>query len=235
MKNNKKTPLVAIATIMLCVVVVFLIGIAAMLLQGVHLEPGNWIALAGAFVGFIGSMSLALVNTWQSSKIREDSRAEMQQRQYQDVQPALQVRTGSAGGNNFSLTITNYGKHPIFNVVVFDSFCLDVLKPDDCQPISFTLENTSDTIEPPSSNSSQTHPTHRFKVSKEEYGQDEEDFCPKRVRVRYCDILGYENIQDFHYIADLGKRYYQGTNIVRGNRIHDLLQERIEEVEENIF
>lgn len=229
--KKQKTPLLAIAIIMIVVIILLLVCIGVALRFGVEFTPANWIALAGTVVGFVGSMSLALVNTWQSSKIREDSRLEMEWRQYQDVQPALHIEVPAVSiAGHFDVKLSNYGNHPIFNVVVFDNYCHDVLLPGETKLQPFTFGEVSGKIDPFWQGWSEgTGEPTIFTVGSDEYGVDEEDDCPRRIRIRYCDILGYENMQDFYYISDLGKRYYQGTNILRGNRIHDLLQERIDE------
>lgn len=170
------------------------------------LTRGNWTALIGAMIGFLGSATLALVSYHQSTKIRQSSEQEAQLRIVENRQPSFLLKPKipfrPSDPAAFEMTIRIYGEKPIFSVYFFGVKCFDVLEPGKENKAVFSPRQEGEKAHFTYSTSDLISPTHQI---------------PKKLHVAYLDSSGLINAVLFSLSVDehggaflAGKRYEFG-------------------------
>ncbi len=179
-------------------------------------SAGDVLCYIGAFYAFLGTASLGALSLWQNITLREESTKEINRRVELDAEPIFVVkleglnslhgvgaislgpRSESIKVDNFVLSITNSGKHDVFNVVVFEDYVTPRLKIDTPEIVYCAFSDVFDE----NKNKDALH-----KVDISTFERDANSKYPKFVQIHFDDILGNMKYHTFE-LRDFGGKYY---------------------------
>ena len=185
---------------------------------GSELEKKDWLSFLGAYLSFAGTLIISLVAILQSRFFEDRDKKRIADERKKAVQPVFSIEIAGidkqiAGTaevfnprepetlpqhKNVTIEIENVGKYPVRNVIVFDNYLWQMLKPNEKKQIQVAYSDSPDVA--------------RWKklvieILESEFARTGEglptDFC-----INYDDIDGNEMYQVYTLKDFEGTKYY---------------------------
>lgn len=174
---------------------------------GVELEKTDWLAFLGTYLSFAGTLIISLIAILQSRFYADGDKKRIEAERKKTVQPILSVNIASVDSQiagtaesfsldkpdsiprhkNVAIEIENAGQFPISNVIIFDKYLWQMLRPNDKKQIQVAYSDSPD---------AQRWKKYIIEVLEEEYERTESGI-PKSFNINYSDIDGNEMFQTF--------------------------------------
>ena len=185
---------------------------------GNGLEKRDWLSFLGAYFCFAGTLIISLFASLQSRFFVERDNKRIAVERKLTIQPILSVRIsaidsmviGTAEVFNFNkpatfpqhrnatIAIENAGQFPICNVIVFDKYVCQMLKPSEKTEIQVAYSDSPDV---------QKWKDKIIELNENEYAKTSSGI-PKWFNINYDDIDGNEMFQTFTLKEFNGTFYY---------------------------
>ena len=191
---------------------------------GAELEKKDWLAFLGAYLSFAGTLIISLIAILQSRFYADRDRKRIKAERKKTVQPILSVNIASIDSQiagtaeasnpgkpdsiprhkNVTIEIENAGQYPICNVIIFDKYLWQMLKPNEKKQIQVAYSDSPD---------AQRWKKHIIEVLETEYERTESGI-PKWLNINYDDVDGNELFQTYELKDFDGTLYYslEGTH-----------------------
>lgn len=193
---------------------------------GIDLEKKDWLAFFGAYLAFAGTIVVSVVATLQAKYFAELEKDKADKARKKELQPIFSIKieginlqiSGTAESfnlydlstypkhKNVTISIENVSSHPILNVIVFDQYMFQLLKPNDKKEFQIAYSDSPDI---------QKWKNHLVEILESEYESDDKGI-PKWFNINYDDIDGNEMFQTFELKTFEDTSYYSliGTHDV---------------------
>ena len=145
--------LIALVGIYICVYLLFKGN--GFMSAGVDLEKKDWLAFLGAYLAFAGTIIVSIVAALQTKHFAEIEKDKAAESRKKEVQPIFSINIdglnqqvlGTADvfnlydtstypkHNNVTISIENVSNYPILNVIIFDKYLFQLLKPNERKTI----------------------------------------------------------------------------------------------------
>ena len=190
---------------------------------GTALEKRDWLAFLGAYLSFAGTLLISIVAILQSRFFDDNEKKRTASERKKAIQPILSVTieavdsqiAGTAEAfnvhkpeslpkhKNVTILLENAGQYPICNVIVFDKYLWQMLKPNEKKQIQVAYSDSPDV---------QKWGKHVIELYETDYERSEAGI-PKWFNVNYDDIDGNEMFQTYELKVFDGTTYYslEGT------------------------
>ena len=185
---------------------------------GIDLEKKDWLAFLGAYLAFAGTVVVSIVATLQTKHFAEIEKEKMNQTRKKELQPIFSVSidginrqvAGTAEAlnlydastypkhKNVTISIENVSSYPILNVIIFDKYLFQLLKPNEKKTFQVAYSDSPDI---------QKWKKHLLEILESEYEHTDEGI-PKWFNINYDDIDGNEMFQTFELKTFDGTNYY---------------------------
>lgn len=227
--------------IVLFVVIVILIYICiylcfygnGFLSAGKELEKRDWLSFLGVYLSFVGTISVCLVATLQSSYYNKQENIRRKQERFEKIQPifaidivnrnshvgqyviALNINDASTYPkyDNFTIKIENIGEYPAMHICVFEKYMFPAIKVGDAKQVQAAFSDSEDV---------KKYPKGLNVVLDCDEPRDEEYKLPLEFNICYEDIDGNSLFQTFKLSDIDGVKYYslkrREITIISGNR-----------------
>lgn len=190
--------------------------------SGKGLEKKDWLSFLSEYLGFAGTLIISLVAILQSKYFAEQDRKRISAERMRKVQPILSVNIVSMDSSisntaeifsvsrpesiphhkNVTIEIENAGKYPIRNVIVFDKYFVQMLKPNEKKQIQVAYSDSPD-----------AKMSKNITVILETDYERTDSGIPKSFPINYDDADGNEFFQIFELKNFDGELFYslEGT------------------------
>ena len=190
---------------------------------GIDLEKKDWLAFLGAYLAFAGTVVVSIVATLQTKHFAEIEKEKMKQTRKKELQPIFSISmeginqqvAGTAEvfnlydsstypkHKNVTISIENVSSYPILNVIIFDKYLFQLLKPNEKKTFQVAYSDSPDI---------QKWKKHLIEILESEYEHTDEGI-PKWFNINYDDIDGNKMFQTFELKTFDGTNYYslEGT------------------------
>ena len=185
---------------------------------GEELEKKDWLAFLGGYLSFAGTLLISAITILQTNFYNKKDKDRTEQERKKAIQPLFSINIAAINSSvsgevyvfnpnkpdsfptheNITIEIENVGEHPIRNVIVFNEYLWQMLKPNDKKQIQVAYSDSPD-IE-----HSKEHLIQLFETEHERT----EHKIPKRFGINYEDIDGNEMYQLFELKEFDGTMYY---------------------------
>jgi len=174
---------------------------------GIDLEKSDWLAFLGAYLSFAGTVIVSAIAILQGHyyTVKQKERDEAERKK--QIQPIFSIDISSVntqvGGTaevfnpskpetipqhkNVTLKIENVSDYPIRNVIVFEKYLYQLLKPHDAKTIQIAYSDSPDI---------KKWKSYLIEVLESEHGRSEKGL-PMWININYDDIDGNEMFQTF--------------------------------------
>lgn len=213
----KKWFIGTIAILIIAYVIIYLMGNTS-LFSCDNLEKKDWLAFFGAYLAFSGTIIVSMVATLQSNYNEEKERVRIAKERKSVLQPIFSITIVNidkqvAGTvetfkisdvstypkhKNITISIENVSEYPIRNVIIFDKYMLQLLKPNDEQTFQVAYSDSPDITK---------YKERLIEIFESEYERTEKGI-PKWFNINYEDIDGNEMFQTFELKEFEGTEYY---------------------------
>lgn len=190
---------------------------------GLELEKKDWLAFLGAYLSFVGTVSVSTVAIVQSKLYSELNDTKEQKRRKKEIQPLFSVKIESIDSSligfaeainlykpeswpkhkNITISIENVGTFPINHVIVFDKYLYQLLKCNKKKEIQCAYEDSPDY---------DSKSTQLIRILHSDYECDEKGL-PKWFNINYDDVDGNSMFQTFELKNFDGVDYYSLESI----------------------
>lgn len=185
---------------------------------GSELEKKDWLSFLGAYLSFAGTLIISLVAILQSRFFEDRDKKRIADERKKAVQPVFSIEIAGidkqiAGTaevfnprepetmpqhKNVTIEIENVGQYPVRNVIVFDKYLWQMLKPNEKKQIQVAYSDSPDVA--------------RWKklvieILESEYARTDEGL-PTGFCINYDDIDGNEMYQVYTLKDFEGTKYY---------------------------
>lgn len=201
------------------------------LYAGIDLEKRDWLSFLGAYLTFAGTAIVSLIAIFQSRYFVEIEREKAAIDRLKVLQPVFsvnieginkqvagtaeeinlynsstQIHSKHQKHQNVTISIENVGEYPVRNVIVFNKYLFQLLKPNEKKTIQIAYSDSPDI---------QRWKKHLIEILESEFERSEEGI-PKWFNINYDDIDGNEMFQTFELKDFDGTKYYslEGTHQV---------------------
>lgn len=190
---------------------------------GLFLEKKDWLSFLGAYLSFSGTAIVSLIALFQSRYYTKQEKQRTLDLRKKTIQPILSVDITSLDSQvngtaeavslshpesnpkhkNVTISIENVGKYPILNVIVFDCYLWQMLKPMEKKQIQVAYSDSPDI---------QRWKKHLIELLESDFERSDNGI-PKWFNVNYDDIDGNEMFQTYELKDFDGTQYYslEGT------------------------
>ena len=185
---------------------------------GLYLEKKDWLSFLGAYLSFAGTAIVSLIALFQSQYYTKLEKQRISDERKKSIQPVLSVDITSLNSQvngtaeafslsnydsipkhrNVTITIENVGEYPISNVIVFNRYLWQMLKPMEKKQIQVAYSDSPDI---------QRWKERLIELLEEDFERSE-DGIPKWFNVNYDDVDGNEMFQTYELKNFDGKQYY---------------------------
>lgn len=206
-----------IAIVGYIVIYLFFVG-NGFLSAGIDMEKKDWLAFLGSYLTFVGTVAVSAVAALQSHYFAEQQRLRDSEDRRKQIQPILSVEISDVNSQiagtaevfnltnpatypkhqNVTLTIENVADKPIRNVIIFDKYLCQLLKPNEPITIQVAYSDSPDI---------QKWKKHLIELLESEYERSDKGI-PKWFNVCYDDIDGHSMFQTFVLNTFDGTDYY---------------------------
>ncbi len=191
---------------------------------GVNLEKKDWLSFLGAYLAFAGTIIVSIVATLQTKHFAEIEKDKAIESRKKELQPIFSINidglnqqiSGTAEvfnlydtstypkHKNVTISLENVSIYPILNVIIFDKYLFQLLKPNERKTIQVAYSNSPDV---------QKWKEHIIEIQESDY-ESTEDGIPKWFNINYDDIDGNEMFQTFALKTFDDTNYYslEGTH-----------------------
>ena len=191
---------------------------------GIDLEKKDWLAFLGTYLSFAGTLIISLIAILQSRFFAEKEKKRIAADRKKTIQPILSVSIVATNSQisgtaevfnprkpesiprhkNVTIEIENAGEFPICNVIVFDKYLWQMLKPNEKKQIQVAYSDSPD---------AQHWKNHILELLESEYERTESGI-PKWFNINYDDIDGNVMFQTYVLKEFDGTVYYslEGTH-----------------------
>lgn len=214
---------IATLTIIYIVVYVFFQG-NGVLSAGLNLEKKDWLSFLGTYLSFIGTVMVSLVATLQTKFFSEREEKKSVKEREKVLQPIFSISIEKIDSSvrgafevfnpsdkstlpqhkNVTISLENVSEYPIRNVIIFEKYMYQLLKPNDKQIFQIAYSDSPDFAR---------WPNHLVEVSPEHERTDAG--VPKWFTVDYEDIDGNNMYQIFELKSLEGTEYYSLEDICK--------------------
>jgi hypothetical protein len=173
----------------------------------VDLEKRDWLSFLGAYLGFVGTILVSIVATLQTKYFAEIEKDKARENHKKEIQPIFSiiiegVNRQVAGTaecfnmydsstfpkhENVTISVENVSNYPILNVIIFDKYLFQLLKPNEKKTIQVAYSDSPDV---------QKWKGHLIEIFESDYERTG-DGIPKGFTINYEDINGNEMYQTF--------------------------------------
>ena len=191
---------------------------------GVNLEKKDWLSFLGAYLAFAGTIIVSIVATLQTKHFAEIEKDKAIESRKKELQPIFSINidglnqqiSGTAEvfnlydtstypkHKNVTISLENVSIYPILNVIIFDKYLFQLLKPNERKTIQVAYSKSPDV---------QKWKEHIIEIRESDY-ESTEDGIPKWFNINYDDIDGNEMFQTFALKTFDDTNYYslEGTH-----------------------
>lgn len=222
-KNGKKIVLLSIFFTVLAVLFYIMVYCCfwgdGFLSPGKELEKRDWLGFFGAYLSFIGTVSVSLIAILQSSYFNKRENERRYNERLEMIQPVFSVaisEQNSHVGNyavsfnlndtstypqydNFTIKIENIGEYPAMHICVFEKYMFPAIKPGESKSIQVAFSDSEDV---------RKYPKGLKAVLESSEPKDEEQRLPLEFNICYDDIDGNSLYQTFKLMDFDGVKYY---------------------------
>ena len=190
---------------------------------GIDLEKKDWLAFLGAYLAFAGTIIVSIVATLQTKHFAETEKEKSKQIRKKELQPIFSISidginqqvSGTAEAlnlydsstypkhENVTISVENVSSYPILNVIIFDNYMFQLLKPNEKKTFQVAYSDSPDI---------QKRKKRLIEILESDYEHTDEGI-PKWFNINYDDIDGNEMFQTFKLKTFDGTNYYslEGT------------------------
>lgn len=185
---------------------------------GSELEKKDWLSFLGAYLSFAGTLIISLVAILQSQFFEDRDKKRIADERKKAVQPIFSVDiagidTQIAGTaepislykaeslpqhKNVTIEIENVGQYPVRNVIVFDKYLWQMLKPNEKKQIQVAYSDSPD---------ADRWKKLVIKLLDSDFARTDEGL-PKDFCINYDDVDGNEMCQVYTLKDFEGAKYY---------------------------
>ena len=185
---------------------------------GSELEKKDWLAFLGGYLSFAGTLIISLIAIYQSQFFTDREKKRIVDERKKTIQPILSINIvgidsqingiaepfspskpdSSPRHKNVTIEIENAGQYPICNVIVFNKYLWQMLKPDEKKQIQVAYSDSPDV---------QRWKERIIEVLESECERTESGI-PKWFNVCYDDADGNETFQTYELKELDGTVYY---------------------------
>lgn len=185
---------------------------------GLDLEKKDWLSFLGSYLSFAGTAIVSLFAIFQSRYFTEQERKRIVDERKKTIQPILSIEIAALNSHidgtaevfnpskpetlpvhrNVTIVIENVGSYPIRNVIVFDKYKWQLLKPNEKKRIQVAYSDSPD---------AQRWKKYIIEISESDYEKSDEGI-PMWFNVNYDDVDGNEMYQTYVLKKYEGTPYY---------------------------
>jgi uncharacterized membrane protein len=185
---------------------------------GIDLEKKDWLTFLGSYLTFVGTVAVSAVAILQSHYYAEQQKLRDTEERKKQIQPIFSVEivdidskiAGTAEAfnpsnpatypkhQNVTLKIENVADKPIRNVIIFDKYLYQLLKPNEQKTIQLAYSDSPDI---------QKWKKHLLELLESEYERNDKGI-PKWFNICYDDVDGHSMFQSFELKNFDGTDYY---------------------------
>lgn len=191
---------------------------------GTDLDKSDWLSFLGSYLAFSGTVFVSLTAMLQSHYYAEQGRQKEQNERRKNIQPIFSVNiekidsqvSGTAEPfslsdpstyprhKNVTISIENVGTHPIRNVIVFDKYLCQLLKPGEKKGLQIAYSDSPDM---------KKWGKRLISILESDFERSD-DGIPKWFNINYDDVDANEMYQIFRLKEFDGTMYYslEGTH-----------------------
>lgn len=209
---------IVVAVILFYIIVYLCFAWEGVIPVGIDLIKGDWLAFFGTYLSFVGATSVsvvALVQTRLYAKEQNDRDLTVRKKQIQPIfsveiidtdqqLPGTAEAVGLYSSSNFPkhrnvhIRIENVAELPIRNVIIFDRYYFQLLKPNEPKDIYVVYSDSPD---------AGTKVAVIARILETEYERTERGI-PKWFNINFEDVDGNESFQTFTLENFEGVQYY---------------------------
>lgn len=193
---------------------------------GTDLEKRDWLSFLGSYLSFAGTLIISLIAILQSRFFAEREKQRVAADRKKTIQPILSVSIVATNSQiagtaepfnpsdpgsipqhkNVTIEIENVGAFPICNVIIFDKYLCQMLKPNEKKQLQVAYSDSPD---------AQRWKKHILELLASEFERTESGI-PKWFNINYDDIDGKAMFQTYELKEFDGMNYYslEGTHEV---------------------
>lgn len=217
--KNKKWLLISLIALVVAYICIYLLFKGnGFISAGVDLEKKDWLAFLGAYLAFAGTIIVSIVATLQTKHFAEIEKDKAIETRKKEVQPIFSINIVGLNKHvsgvaevfnindpstypkhkNVTISLENVSDYPILNVIIFDKYLFQLLKPKEKKTIQVAYSDSPDV---------QKYKEHIIEIYESEY-ESTKDGIPKWFNINYDDIDGNEMFQSFALKTFDGTNYY---------------------------
>lgn len=185
---------------------------------GSELEKKDWLSFLGAYLSFAGTLLISLIAILQSKFFEDRDKKRIADERKKTIQPILSVEIAGIDQQinhvvdvfspwnpetmpkhkNVTIEIENVGKYPVRNVIVFDRYIWQMLKPNEKKQIQVAYTDSPDI---------ERGEKYLIEILESEFARTDEGI-PKDFCINYDDVDGNEMYQVYVLSDFEGTQYY---------------------------
>lgn len=192
---------------------------------GIDLEKKDWLAFLGAYLAFAGTIIVSIVATLQTKHFAEIEKNKASESRKKEIQPIFSINieginqqvSGTADvfdlydsstypkHKNVTISLENVSRYPILNMIIFDKYLFQLLKPNEKKTIQIAYSDSPDI---------RKWKEYIIEIHEVDY-ESTKDGIPKWFNINYDDIDGNEMVQTF------ALKTFDETNYYSLEKIHE--------------
>ena len=193
---------------------------------GIDLEKKDWLAFLGAYLAFAGTIIVSIVAALQTKHFAEIEKNKASESRKKEIQPIFSINieginqqvSGTADvfdlydsstypkHKNVTISLENVSRYPILNMIIFDKYLFQLLKPNEKKTIQIAYSDSPDI---------RKWKEYIIEIHEADY-ESTKDGIPKWFNINYDDIDGNEMVQTF------ALKTFDETNYYSLEKIHEL-------------
>jgi uncharacterized membrane protein len=222
-KRYKRCFIVYVAAVVLVLAVIYFIFTCnGFIPTGYDLEKGDWLAFTGAYLASAAAVFVSMVAILQSHYYFTEQNKRDEVTRKKNIQPIFSIEVAGINTQppgavdafnisdlstlpkheNVSFKIENIAEFPVLNVIIFENYLYQVLKPRDVKKVMVAYSGSPDL---PKGNGI------IIEISESDYPKSESGL-PTWLQISYDDIDGRSMFQTFELKSFDGKEYYSFKN-----------------------
>ena len=192
---------------------------------GIDLEKKDWLAFLGAYLAFAGTIIVSIVAALQTKHFAEIEKNKASESRKKEIQPIFSINieginqqvSGTADvfdlydsstypkHKNVTISLENVSRYPILNMIIFDKYIFQLLKPNEKKTIQIAYSDSPDI---------RKWKEYIIEIHEADY-ESTKDGIPKWFNINYDDIDGNEMVQTF------ALKTFDETNYYSLEKIHE--------------
>ena len=192
---------------------------------GIDLEKRDWLAFLGAYLAFAGTIIVSIVAALQTKHFAEIEKNKASESRKKEIQPIFSINieginqqvSGTADvfdlydsstypkHKNVTISLENVSRYPVLNMIIFDKYLFQLLKPNEKKTIQIAYSDSPDI---------RKWKEYIIEIHEADY-ESTKDGIPKWFNINYDDIDGNEMVQTF------ALKTFDETNYYSLEKIHE--------------